>query len=58
MKFDIEQKGNNFLVVNDTTGAVKGRFIKKGEAQVHQQKLQKEHDDEIRRSSASLTAPE
>lgn len=58
MKFKTEAKGNNFLVVNETTGYVKGRFRTKGEADVYCEKLQKEHNDGIERASSRLTPPD
>jgi len=58
MKFKVEQKGERFLVVNETTGYVKGRFKDKGEAQVHCDKLQQAHQDGLDQiSSRTIQAP-
>lgn len=57
MKFKVEQKGERFLVVNETTGVVRGRFKEKGEAQVHRDRLQDEHNTGIEQVSARLTPP-
>lgn len=57
MKFRVEQKGAQFLVVNDTTGYVKGRHRTKGEAEVQAQHLQQTHDQAVEHASARLTPP-
>ncbi len=57
MKFKVEQKGTQFLVLNETTGYVRGRFKEKGEAQVHCQNLQRQHNEGIEHASARLTPP-
>jgi hypothetical protein len=55
MKFVVEQKGQMFLVVNETTGYVKGRFKEKGEAEKLSQRLQKEHNEGIEAVSHRIT---
>lgn len=55
MKFEVEQKGQIFMVINKSTGAVKGRFKEKGEAEVHRERLQDEHAAGIEQVSARLT---
>ena len=55
MKFKVEQKGQIFMVVNESTGNVKGRFKEKGEAEVHRDRLQSQHNDGIEQVSARLT---
>lgn len=57
MKFITQQKGQMFLVVNESTGYVKGRFKVKGEADVLRDKLQAEHNAGIEQVSARLTPP-
>lgn len=47
MKFKVEQKGQHFLVLNESTGDVKGRFKEEGEAKVLRNRLQEEHDTEV-----------
>lgn len=54
MKFGVEKKGQNFLVVNETTGDVRGRFKEEGEAKIFAGKLQAEHNDGIRMASAKV----
>ena len=55
MSFKVEQKGTQFLVLNGSTGDVRGRFKTEGEAKVHQERLQKEHNDGIEQVSARTT---
>lgn len=55
MKFKVEQKGQMFLVVNETTGNVKGRFKEEGEAKVHCERLQQNHNDGLEQVSARVT---
>ena len=57
MKFKVEQKGQMFLVLNETTGDVKGRFKDKGEAEVHRERLQGQHNEGIEQVSARLITP-
>lgn len=57
MKFAVEQKGQTFLVVNETVGDVRGRFKTKGEAEVYRDKLQKNHNQGIEMASARITPP-
>lgn len=45
------------MVVNDTTGDVRGRHKTKGEADVHAQSLQKTHDVGIQSVSHRITPP-
>lgn len=47
-----------FLVVNESTGDVKGRFKTKGEADVHRDRVQREHNDGIEHASARITPPD
>jgi hypothetical protein len=47
MKFKVEKKGQSFLVVNETTGYVKGRFKEEGEAKVLRDRLQDAHNEEV-----------
>lgn len=54
MKFVVEKKGQTFLVVNQDTTYVKGRYKTEGEAKLHAEKLQKEHNDGIKMASAKL----
>lgn len=54
MKFAVQQKGQMYLVVNESTGYVKGRFKEKGEAEVHRDRLQQQHNDGIEQVSAKL----
>lgn len=57
MKFKVEKKGENFLVVNETTGYVKGRFKTEGEAKLHRNRLQDEHETAVGQiTSAPTTA--
>lgn len=46
-----------FLVVNETTGAVKGRFKDKGEADVYRERLQSEHNTGIANMQSKLSPP-
>lgn len=57
MKFKVEQKGQFYLVVNETTGNVKGRFKTEGEAKVQRERLQDEHNAGIEAVSARITPP-
>lgn len=57
MKFKVEPKGQMFLVLNETTGEVKGRFKEKGEAEVHRERLQSQHNEGIEQVSARLVPP-
>lgn len=57
MKYIVEQKGTMFLVVNDTTGAVRGRFKNELDAKVQQKELQKQHDVGMDMASARITPP-
>lgn len=57
MKFKTEQKGQMFLVVNETTGVVKGRFKEKGEADVYRNRLQDQHNTAIQNSQSKLSPP-
>lgn len=57
MKFKVEKKGERFLVVNDTTGEVKGNFREEGEAKAHAQSVQQEHDKGVEMVSARITPP-
>ena len=58
MKFNVEPKGQMFLVVNESTGQVKGRFKTKGEADVYQARLQRNHNEGIEQVSARVTPPQ
>lgn len=49
MKFKTEQKGQTFIVFNETTGDVKGHFKTKGEADVYRETLQKRHEEGVSR---------
>ena len=55
MKFGVQQKGQMFLVVNESTGYVKGRFKEKGEADVARARFQKEHNEGIEQVSGRIT---
>lgn len=55
MKFNVEKKGELFMVVNDTTGDVKGRFKTEGEAKLAARNLQREHTQGVEMVSARLT---
>lgn len=55
MKFAVEQKGQMFLVVNQTTGVVKARLKDKGEADVLAKRYQDQHNEGIEMASARLT---
>lgn len=57
MKFGVEKKGQMFLVVNSTTGDVRGRFKSEGEAQVHRDRLQETHNAGIEQASSRITPP-
>lgn len=57
MKFTVEQKGQTFLVVNESIGDVRGRFKTKGEAEVYRDRLQKNHNQGIEMASARITPP-
>lgn len=57
MKFIIEQRGETHMVVNDTTGEVRGRHKTKGDAEIHAQQLQKVHDQTIQSVSHRITPP-
>lgn len=57
MKFKVEPKGQMFLVVNESTGDVRGRFKSEGEAKVHRDRLQGKHNDGIEQVSARVTPP-
>lgn len=57
MKFIIEQRGETYMVVNDTTGDVRGRHKTKGDAEIHAQSLQKTHDVGIQSVSHRITPP-
>lgn len=57
MTFKTEQKGQMFLVLNGTTGAVKGRFKTKGEADVYAQRLQRDHNSAIDHIQARQDPP-
>lgn len=54
MKFVVEKKGEKFLVVNQDTGYVRGRFAKEGEAKLSAKHIQDLHDNEIRMSSVKV----
>lgn len=54
MKFKIQQKGQTFLVFNDTTGEVRGRFKTEGEAKLFRDRAQEKHDDGVQQVSARL----
>lgn len=58
MKFQVEQNGQVFLVVNKSTGDVKGRFKTKGEAEFKAQQVQKAYDAEMGHSTAQHTTPD
>lgn len=58
MKFIVQQRGEKFLVSNDTTGVVRGVHKNKGEADLQAQQLQKVHDQGIASASARITPPE
>lgn len=51
MKFAVEKKGQMFLVVNESTGDVRGRFKNEGEANVHRDRLQQQHNSGIEQVS-------
>ncbi len=55
MKFGVEQKGQMFLVVNESTGDVRGRFKSEGEAKVYRERLQRDHNAGIEAVSARVT---
>lgn len=54
MKFGVEQKGQNFLAVNQTTGDVRGRFKDEKEAKKFAAKLQDDHNEGIRSVSGKV----
>lgn len=55
MKFGVEKKGERYLVVNQSTGQVKGNFKDEGEAKTVAASFQKEHDSGIEMASARIT---
>lgn len=55
--FKIEQKGENFIVSNSTTGVVRGVHKKKDEAQQQMRHLEKTHAEGISMVSAKITKP-
>lgn len=57
MKFNVQQKGQLFMVFNDTTGQVRGRFKSEGEAKVYAERLQQKHNEGVAQVSARLTPP-
>lgn len=57
MKFGVEQKGQMFLVVNESTGEVRGRFKTEGEAKVYRDRIQRQHNDGVEQASGRLTPP-
>lgn len=57
MKFETQKKGEQFLVVNKSTGDVRGRAKTEGEANLLRDRLQKEHNDGVEQASARLTPP-
>lgn len=57
MNFKVEKKGERFLVFNESTGYVRGRFKTEGEAKLYQQKLQDEHNSAIEAASSRLSPP-
>lgn len=54
MRFIIEKRGQNFLVVNDTTSYVRGVHKTEGEAKLHAKQLQTTHDEAVQSASASV----
>lgn len=58
MKFEVQKKGEKFLVVNDTTGAVRGVHITKPEADAQAKTLQATHNKGMTMASARLTPPD
>lgn len=57
MTFKVEKKGERFLVVNESTGQVRGNFREEAEAKLAATKLKKDHDQGIEMASARLTPP-
>jgi hypothetical protein len=55
MKFDVEKKGERFLVVNQSTGEVKGNFKDEAEAKTAASSFQKSHDQGVEMVSARIT---
>lgn len=57
MSFKVEKKGERFMVVNESTGYVKGRFKTEGEAKIYRDRIQKDHDTALDQVSSRLTPP-
>jgi len=57
MNFKVEKKGERFLVFNESTGYVRGRFKTEGEAKIYRNRLQDEHNSAIEASSARISPP-
>lgn len=57
MKFNIEKKGEKYLVVNDTTKDVRGVHKTMDDAKSHQKELQAKHDAGVKQVSARITPP-
>lgn len=57
MKFKVQQKGQTFLVFNETTGEVRGRFKTEGEAKLFRDRAQQKHDEGVQQVSGRLTPP-
>lgn len=53
MKFQVEQKGTQFMVVNETTGDVRGRYRTEGEAQVACKEMQRIHNEGVAQINAT-----
>ncbi len=58
MKFIVTQKGEKYLVSNDTTGMVRGIHKTKVDAEQQAKELQKVHKEGIQMASARMTPKE